>query len=524
MNITPINLYTDNTKKSYIAGFKPVRTGLFLKETIGDTVSFGAAGPQETIKLSQKIFNFVRAANYHDALKVIRSKAQSAYDPNYFEPMADGNKVSLMGLLLDNFKDININKLNKTAAEGILLFSAILYNNDFAINNKDADGDLFKKAIHNHIPVEMMYMMYNSPGFAMVPINSKNYAQYTQLLMSNGYEEIADDVQATIEAMDEDDYDFYGPDEDVNINLDDYKVTQGPYDPKSLDDVGGMFDIKEDIREYILRPWDEKYRARLEQNGIKRPSGVLLSGPPGCGKTYIAQALAAEAGYDFYSISLADVGDKWAYVTTKKIPAIFKALAEKYEQTGVPSIVFLDEMDSIASNREGANSDWRRADINALLTSINNSSQNGVILIGATNFYDAIDKAALRAGRMDVVIKITYPDRASRKDIVEKVLMGKEVATDIIKQSDVIAQKTDGMTPADISSILNIMCLKAIYNFQDQATMQNFDDAVKIHERKKKMNDIRPIGFVSEKRTTESTGTSDSTGCKYERRHAPGPV
>ncbi|MBO7672886.1 ATP-binding protein [bacterium] len=498
MKIAPILLHTENTNNKYNTN-SINRFGLFsIPNTLqGDTVSF--SGATNTIKITERLHSYIKMGNYTEALKLFKG-GRVSFNPNHFRPNEAGKNVSLMGMLLDDFKDLK--RLNKHAAEGMLLFSSILYHDDFELENPDAEGDLFVKAVNNHIPVQMLSMMYNSPAFAMIPYNTEKYPNYVDLLRENGYEEISEDVENTLKEFDEinkTNSASYGDEEDdENVNLADYKIELGPYDPKGLDDVGGLEDVKRDIQEYIIKPWDEKYRARLEQNGIKRPTGVLLSGPPGCGKTYIAQAVAAETGYDFYSVSLSNVGDKYAYVTTKKIPAVFNALAEKYRYTGKPSIVFLDEMDSIASSREDASEEWRRADINALLTSINNAAQNGVIVIGATNFYGALDKAAIRSGRLDVVIKISYPDENGRKDIIEKILRDKEVATDIIKRSDELAKLTDGMTPADISSILNIMAARPIYDLREQATMEDFNKAVELHNRKKDMSDIKPVGFKSE--------------------------
>lgn len=496
MKIAPVFLHTENTKNKY--NTDSIRNFRFIEPFTlqqSDTVSF--SGKSGTIKITERLHQYIKTGNYTEALKLFKG-GRVSFNPNHSRSV-EGKNVSLMGMLLDDFKDLK--RLNRHAAEGMLLFSSILYHDEFELENPEAEGDLFVKAVNNRIPVQMLNMIYNSPAFSVIPFNTEKYPNYIELLRENGYEEMAEDVEETLKEYDEyskTNSSYNGDDEDAQINLDDYKIEISPYDPKCLDDVGGLFEVKQDIIQYIIKPWDEKYRTRLEQNGIKRPSGMLLSGPPGCGKTYIAKAIAAETGYDFYTVSLADVGDKYAYVTTKKIPAIFKALAEKYKTTGKPSIVFLDEMDSIASSRESADEDWRRADINALLTSINNASQNGIIVIGATNFYGAMDKAAVRSGRMDVVVKISYPNEDGRKDIIEKILKDKEVATDMFKRSGELAKITDGLTPADISEVLHDMCGRAIYDLREQATMQDFYDALETFNRKKNMSDIKPVGFKNE--------------------------
>ena len=185
---------------------------------------------------------------------------------------------------------------------------------------------------------------------------------------------------------------------------------------------------------------------------------------------------------------------------------MFDALEEKYKITGQPSIAFLDEMESIASSRQGSNQDWKRDDVNELLKAINNSAQRGIIVIGATNYYEALDKAATRSGRLDTVIKIDYPDEVGREDIIEKILKDKEVAKDIIQYKKEFAKATDGMSPADISTILNNAVLKAIYDDREYATKDDFYSAFEVVKRKKGMSGVEPVGF------------------KYQRTHAPGPV
>ena len=143
----------------------------------------------------------------------------------------------------------------------------------------------------------------------------------------------------------------------IKANLRKYEVIQNPNDPKSLDEVGGMFQAKKDIEEFIIKPWNKDFRDKIIENKLNRPSGFLLSGPPGCGKTYIMKAIAAQTGYDLYEVNLANIGDSAGYKTQNDMKQLFDNLEEIYKLTGEPSIVILDELDSIAMSRQNCQTD-----------------------------------------------------------------------------------------------------------------------------------------------------------------------
>jgi len=252
-----------------------------------------------------------------------------------------------------------------------------------------------------------------------------------------------------------------------------------------------MFKAKKDIEEFIIKPWNKDFRDKIIENKLNRPSGFLLSGPPGCGKTYIMKAIAAQTGYDLYEINLANIGDSAGYKTQNDLKKLFDDLEEKYKLTGEPSILILDELDSIAMDRKNCQTDWKKDDINALLMVINNSAQRGVIVVGATNDYDALDSAVKRPGRLDKHIEITMPDYEETKDIVEKIFADRPIASGLLENSDEIAQKLKGMSPAQISSILHNACLNAIYEYKDTATMEDFE---KMYEALKR--DSKPAGRI----------------------------
>ena len=264
--------------------------------------------------------------------------------------------------------------------------------------------------------------------------------------------------------------------------------------PESLDDVGGLKDAKKSIEQFIIKPWNPDIRPQLKDNGVQLPNGFLMYGPPGCGKTYLAKVIAKQTGFPMYEVDLSNIGTSAAYQTAKTIRSIFAALEEQYAKNNMPSILFLDEIDSIAASRSGSHTDWKRDDVNALITQLNNASEKGVIVIGATNFLDNVDEAVLRPGRFDKKIEIKLPDKEERKDIIQKITAKKKIAVDLYDMADELAEKTDGKSPSELSAALNIACLNAICAGKKTVTKQDFLSSLKELEYEKNKQH-RIIGF-----------------------------
>ena len=479
MNIKPASLCTLNTKNRDISN--PINRSVlksYLSILPHDTVAFGNIGT-EVNKLSKQVYDSVLKGNYSYARGLLKNKAAADFNPNFFCKNAIGQNISLMGILID--KVGNMKQYSAKTADAILLFATVLYHPDFELNNKEAEQDLFIKAIENNIPAPMLNMICHSEAFFYMPIENR-FKQYQIILNQNGYKDIAHMISQKLDAystmVEQANKLDIGLEEYETVDLDNYKVDLLPTDPKNLNELGGMFEVKKDVEEYIIRPWNEKYRKKIEKNGINRPNGILLSGNSGCGKTYLAKAIAGETGYDLYCINLSNENPSCAY----EIPKIFDAIEGKYRITGRPSIVFLDGIESIA-----------------LLKSINNSAQKGIILIGSTNHYDAIDKAVTHSGKFDTVIKIDYPNEREREDIIGKILQNKDATKEVIQYKNEFAKATDRMSPADISSILNKMLLRAIYEDRDFAVKEDFYKELEVAKRKNNMSGITPVGFKNVK-------------------------
>lgn len=202
--------------------------------------------------------------------------------------------------------------------------------------------------------------------------------------------------------------------------------------------------IKEDVIEPLLHP------EQNEEYGIEPPNGVLFYGPPGCGKTFFAECLADEVGFNFIKVKPSDVGSMYVHGGQEKISQLFKDAKEN-----APTILFLDEMDAMIPSRDGSAGHHYESEVNEWLVQINNCSQNEVFIIGATNRLNKIDTAVLRSGRFDRKIHIPIPDLECRTALFKLQLSKRLKVLDEDLDYDLLAQKTEGFVCSDVTLIVN---------------------------------------------------------------------
>ncbi len=238
-------------------------------------------------------------------------------------------------------------------------------------------------------------------------------------------------------------------------------------------DVAGLEEAKVEVMEVVDFLRDPEKYTRL---GGKIPKGVLLIGPPGTGKTLLAKSVAGEAHVPFFSLSGSDFVEMFVGVGASRVRDLFKQAKEKS-----PSIIFIDEIDAIGRARgknpmTGAN-DERENTLNQLLTEMDGFTPNsGVIVIGATNRADILDKALLRAGRFDRQIFVELPDLAERKEIF-KVHM-RPLKLNKTVDVDFLAKQTPGFSGADIANVCNEAALIAARKKRKSIGRQDFMDAI----------------------------------------------
>ncbi len=243
----------------------------------------------------------------------------------------------------------------------------------------------------------------------------------------------------------------------------------------SWEDIGGLEDVKEKLRETVEMPLTEP--ESFKEMGITPPRGVLLYGPPGCGKTLIAKALAHESKANFITVKGPEVISKWVGESEKAVRAIFK----KAKQVS-PAIIFLDEIDAIARMRggQGGDSGVMERVVNQLLTSMDGlESLEGVAVLGATNRPDMLDPALLRAGRFDRLILISVPDRDGRLEILRVHTKRMPLAKDV--QLEELAEELEGYSGADIQALCREAGIFAMKEKKKKkkVTLNHFHEAAK---------------------------------------------
>jgi len=240
----------------------------------------------------------------------------------------------------------------------------------------------------------------------------------------------------------------------------------------TFEDVQGVDEAKQELEEVVEFLKNSK---KFQALGAKIPKGVLLLGPPGCGKTMLAKAVAGEAGVPFFHISGSDFVEMFVGVGASRVRDLFdQAKANR------PALVFIDEIDAVGRQRGaglGGGHDEREQTLNQLLVEMDGFDANtGVILIAATNRPDVLDPALLRPGRFDRRVTVDAPDANGRKLILKVHAKDKPLASDV--NLDSLAKRTPGFTGADLANLMNEAALLAARRDQSTITMKEFEASI----------------------------------------------
>ncbi|QII04971.1 AAA family ATPase [Rhodococcoides fascians A25f] len=238
----------------------------------------------------------------------------------------------------------------------------------------------------------------------------------------------------------------------------------------SLEDVGDMVETKQALTEAVL--WPLRHPDSFARLGIEPPRGVLLYGPPGCGKTFLVRALASSGQLSVHSVKGAELMDKWVGSSEKAVRELFQRARDS-----APSLIFLDEVDALVPRR-GQSSDSGVGDrvVAALLTELDGVEPlRDVVVLGATNRPDLIDPALLRPGRLERLVFVPPPDSDARVDILKASGKSIPLAEDVDLES--LARDLDGYSAADCAALLREAALTAMRRSMDAAAVTAADVA-----------------------------------------------
>ncbi|MFC6835521.1 CDC48 family AAA ATPase [Halomarina ordinaria] len=235
----------------------------------------------------------------------------------------------------------------------------------------------------------------------------------------------------------------------------------------TYEDIGGLQGEIQRVREMVELPM--KHPQIFKKLGIEPPQGVLLHGPPGTGKTLLAKAVANETSASFFSIAGPEIISKYYGESEQQLREIFEDASEES-----PSIIFIDELDSIAPKREDVTGEVERRVVAQLLTMMDGLESRGqVIVIAATNRVDSVDPALRRPGRFDREIEIGVPDETGRKEILQIHTRGMPLSDDV--SLDHLADETHGFVGADIESLTKEAAMKALRRYLPEIDLDEED-------------------------------------------------
>lgn len=258
------------------------------------------------------------------------------------------------------------------------------------------------------------------------------------------------------------------------------KKFQRPEEKKKSDEpigfacVAGMQELKDILTKDVIQPL--KNPEKFKKFNVSTPNGILLFGPPGCGKTFIVRKLAEEIGYNFKEISPSGVGSKYAHETSGNIANIFQDA-----KNNAPTILFFDEIEALVPKREslGENASYRQEEINEFLSQLNDASKKGILVVGATNKPDLIDSAIMRSGRMDKRIYIGPPDTEARIELFRTKLTKSAHSKDL--NFEKLAVMTNNYSSSDISMIVEDAGRRAAHDELDEIEQELLEYVIEIN-------------------------------------------
>lgn len=260
---------------------------------------------------------------------------------------------------------------------------------------------------------------------------------------------------------------------------------------KGFDQIAGMHELKETLHQDIIRPLSEP--ELYKEYGVSPPNGILLYGPPGCGKTYIAQKLAEEIGYHYIEIKPSDLASIYIHGTQEKIGKVFKEAQEN-----APTLIFIDEVDAVLPNRAGKIDQHVSSEVNEFLAQMTNCADKGIFIVVATNRPDNIDPAIMRTGRIDKVVYLSPPDVFAREEMLRLYLRQRPVDPSLDLTS--LAVKMDGYVSSDIKFLVNEASRQALKD-RSKISVEHFVSVLQEHRPSISKDQVRFFEKFKDRRT-----------------------
>lgn len=270
---------------------------------------------------------------------------------------------------------------------------------------------------------------------------------------------------------------------------------------KGFSAIAGMQDLKNqlqvDVIDALRNP--EEY----EKYGLTIPNGMLLFGPPGCGKTFFAKHFAEEVGFNFMLIKPSTLKSRYVNATQENIAKMFAEAEEN-----APTIIFIDEMNELVPNRDSDAHEMSKSAVNEMLAQMDRTGEKGIFIIGATNYPHMIDPAILRAGRLDKKFYLSPPDFEARKAMFEMYLKSRPI--DFGMDYDKLATLTDNFVAADIELLVNDASRNALKN-KGRITMETLENIIKNYKPSVSIKELNKYEELRKKMDGENTPINNKT-------------
>lgn len=287
------------------------------------------------------------------------------------------------------------------------------------------------------------------------PEQTELYKAFVETVDDSDFEMecLVDESQYACEIDDEAVFEEAFEETDETAETEENKTDLSVSDSKSgFAGIAGMDALKQDLSNRII--WLLKDKEKAEKYGMTPPCGMLLYGPPGCGKTFFAEKFAEETGFHFMMVSGSEVSSPLVHGTQEKIGELFNEARKS-----APTIICFDEFDAFVPSRNSPGAEKRRDEVNEFLSQLNNCYEDGLFVIGTTNMKELIDPAILRKGRIELHVEIPAPDQEAREAMFELHLQDRPLSADIDIQE--LAKLTDNYSASDIAYIVNDAALAA---------------------------------------------------------------
>jgi len=278
------------------------------------------------------------------------------------------------------------------------------------------------------------------------------------------------------------------------------KVASSVKKGKGFSAIAGMKKLKEQLRYDVIDVIENPEEYKKHNLGL--PNGMLLYGPPGCGKTFFAERFAEEAGYNFIKIVSSDIASIYVHGSQEKIGNLFKEAREK-----APTILYFDELDAMVPNREKLNNQSQSGEVNEFLSQLDNIGESGVFVIGSTNKPDLIDKAVLRAGRLEKWFYIPPPDIEARKSMFEIYL--KDRPLDFGINYNKLAELTENYVSSDIKLLIDEASRKTIRDKSKRISMETLEFIIKNQRPTVPLSELKKYELMR-KKIEEETDENNS--------------